>query len=337
MSRLGEREREMTDDSVLSELRTQIIDKESLHPKRYHDLNSRQKGKIYSSSFLTGPKYDASGELLKVKSRLVGGGHQHSELWDDESRSSPTAQTASVLIVAAMAAREGRRVSTFDFTAAYLNAKMGVDADGDEVIMCLDEYVTKYVLRLKPEWTKFVTPKGRMFVQVDKAIYGFPPCSKLWYDELTKTLKEYGFTPNPEEPCVWNAEKDGHKITIALHVDDMMVTATAQRIIDDLATFLRSKYDGLTVHTGKTLDFVGMVFDWSVSGQVAVTTPGLEKSLLLKVTGTTPSPAEDNLFKIDTTAEALKEHDSHLFHSNVAALLYMGKGQDPTYCSQYRS
>lgn len=267
--------------------------------------------------------------MIKVKSRLTGGGHINRELWDNESTSSPTAQTASVLMVAALAAQAKHQVKTFDFTAAYLNATMSNDNEGDPVIMRIDPQIAELACQVDPEWRKYLTPKGHILVRVEKALYGFAPSGKLWFDVLSDALCKFGFAPNPEEPCVFNANIDDQSITVALHVDDMLVTASAVAPIDKLEAYLRGKFDGLTVVSGKELEFIGMLFDFSAPGKVAVSAPGLIHSLTLKVKGVSPTPADDNLFKIDATSPRLASDDATVFHSNVAALLWVAKRVRP--------
>ena len=68
-------------------------------------------------------KYLASGAFDRFKARLVEGGDmQDNSLYDDLS--SPTTTTSSVLSVAAIAAKEGRKVVTVDIVGAFLNANM---------------------------------------------------------------------------------------------------------------------------------------------------------------------------------------------------------------------
>ena len=70
--------------------------------------------------FLT-PKSLPSGKLDRVKGRIVAGGQrQDKSLYEDKEISSPTVALTSVLITAALAAKEGKHVVTLDHKAAYL-------------------------------------------------------------------------------------------------------------------------------------------------------------------------------------------------------------------------
>jgi hypothetical protein len=327
--RLNPAEKELTMAANIAEMTTQIKDKKSIVAIDPASITDRQRRKIYSSAIQTGTKSDASGNPIKAKSRLTGGGHMHREMWNDDETSSPTAQTASVLMLACLAAHERRVTATMDFTAAYLNADMPLDKDGDPVIMVLEPHVAEIAIMVEPSWKRLLTKSGKLYVRVDKAVYGFAPSGKLWFDLLSSALRELKFTPNPEDPCVWNGEIDGEKMSIALHVDDKLITATNEAIIHKFAKFMGGKFKGMTLVIDKKLDFLGMVFDFTTPGQVGVSTPGLEKTLLIDIHGKAPTPAEDNLFKVDELSKLLNDKDKALFHSNVMALLFMAKRSRP--------
>ena len=67
----------------------------------------------------------------------------------------------------------------------------------------------------------------------------------------------------------------------------------------------------------------------SAALQVGVSTPGLEKTQLIDIHGRAPTPAEDNLFKVDELSKLLDDNNKALFHSNVMALLFMAKRSRP--------
>ena len=71
---------------------------------------------------------------------------------------------------------------------------------------------------------------------IKKALYGLRKSPKLWYKDLTKSLKELGFEQIPEEPCCWR--KEG--ILFFFYVDDIVLSyklakqAMANQVIEDL-------------------------------------------------------------------------------------------------------
>ena len=57
--------------------------------------------------------------------RLVAGGHKKDRsVYSDSETSSSTVSTTSLFLIAAIAAKESRKVVTIDFSGAYLNAQI---------------------------------------------------------------------------------------------------------------------------------------------------------------------------------------------------------------------
>ena len=64
---------------------------------------------------------------------------------------------------------------------------------------------------------QFVTiEKGKrvLYVQLDKALYGCVQSALLWYELHSSTLKHMGFTLNPYDLCVVNAQIENKQCTI---------------------------------------------------------------------------------------------------------------------------
>jgi hypothetical protein len=97
---------------IMAEIQ-QMVDKRVWHGVHLKNLSHEQRKRIIRSKMFLKDKYLASGAFDRFKARLVAGGDmQDKSLY--EELSSPTAATSSVLAVAAIAAKEGRRVVTID-------------------------------------------------------------------------------------------------------------------------------------------------------------------------------------------------------------------------------
>jgi hypothetical protein len=68
------------------------------------------------------------------------------------------------------------------------------------------------------------TNKEKLYLKLNKALYGTLKAVCLFSDDLTKNLKDMGFTPNPYDPCVMNKNIKGSQCTIAWHVDDIKIS-----------------------------------------------------------------------------------------------------------------
>ncbi len=107
---------------IVAELR-QMHAKIVWHGVHLRNMTKAQRRAIIRSSMLLKDKYFASGAFEKFKARLVAGGDQQDRTMY-EDLSAPTATTANVFAMAALAARENRVVAAVDIGGAYLNASM---------------------------------------------------------------------------------------------------------------------------------------------------------------------------------------------------------------------
>lgn len=272
-------------------------------------------------------KFDARGEFIKLKSRLVvGGNRQDRSLYGDVS--SPTVATKNTYMIAQLAAAENRHIAVIDFIGAYLN----VTFDEDTVIhVRLEPDLAVILCMLYPEYKPFCTKNGSLFLKLRKALYGCIQSAKLWYEHLCKSLTDIGFKPNKRDPCVWNLDdvKDA-QCTICIHVDDIMITCTDQLKLDNVIRKLEAKYKNLQINRGKVFSYLGMLFDFSEKGTVKISMNNYIEEALKewKVKGTAVTPANDNLFIIRDSPR-LPPDKAKQFHSHVATLLYPAKRVRP--------
>jgi len=127
--------------ATMAELRQLLVAKKAFHPIDKSTLNSSQLEKVIRSQLFLKVKYDALGNYVKIKGRLVANGKQQDrDLYPDAS--SPTAALQSLMMVLAVAANKGQKAAVVDIGGAYLNA----DMTGEEVFMDLDPALTKFVI-----------------------------------------------------------------------------------------------------------------------------------------------------------------------------------------------
>ena len=255
---------------ILSELR-QMITKRVWRPVKMTGMTRDERRRIIRSSMFIKEKFFSSGAFEKLKARLVAGGDQQDRSLY-ENLSAPTVSTSSVFAVMAVAASEGRRAMVIDIGGAYLHADM--DA-GVIVHMRLDNTISALMIEIDPTYSAFLDEKGCIVVQLDKALYGCVESAALWHNNIKKTLTDAGFVQNPHDQCVFNKVSDkGAQCTVAIHVDDLLVTSTDQKALDSLATLLTRRYGEISRADGPSLGYLGMSFDLTVSGEARITMPG---------------------------------------------------------------
>lgn len=73
---------------------------------------------------------------------------------------------------------------------------------------------------------------------------------------------------------MYNKISDGVQCTAAVHVDDLIITSVNQGMIDGLCSGLELRYGEITRQDGPVLNYLGMVFDLSVVGEVRMSMKG---------------------------------------------------------------
>ena len=317
-------------ESLIAEVK-QLMSRNTWHPVHVSELSYSDKKKIIPSKMFVKEKFTARGLFDKVKSRLVAGGHRQDKRLYKDKTSSPTVATTCVLTVAVMAHTDKRKTATIDFPGAYLNSRMPEDGV-QRVRMRLNKEIAAIAVQLDESYVDFLESAGTLVVELDGALYGLLEAAKLWYELLCKGLSKLGYAKNPYDNCVFNRiESDGTQSTLAVHVDDMLVTASADKHLDKIIVDIESIFGSISVNRGDIHDYLGMVFDFSDPNRLCVSMDKYVTDLLegCDVEGTAKSPASDNLFVIDEKSVLLSNDDKEYFHSMVAKILYLAKRVRP--------
>jgi len=315
--------------SVVKEI-MQLVDMDTFEGVEVSKLSEKERKLIIPSSTFLKDKYTAEGEFLKLKARLVAGGHMQDRTVYDNG-ASPTASTTSIFMIAGVAASEHRAVASIDFPGAFLNSKM-LD-DGKPVYMRLNKFETKVLTAIDRRFEKFVQHNGTCVVKLKRALYGCVESARMWYEKLAGELEGMGYIRNKCDMCVFNRiEKDKTQSTLVIHVDDVMITANNEETIDAIISEIQEIYKGLEIQRGRKIEYLGMVFDFEETGKCKVTMNGYITNLLEfcgEIIGEARTPATANLFKVDKKSEKLGKAAKEFFHSATAKLLYLGKRVRP--------
>jgi hypothetical protein len=303
-----------------------LLNHDTIEPVYFKDMTSEQKkGTIRSSVFLK-DKRDSQNNLVKLKSRLVAGGdRQDRSLYSKEDTTSPTVSTTSLLGILALSAKERRHLTVVDVGSAYLNA----DMQGPDVFMMIEPKLATIFVSQCPDYEKYLHD-GKLYVKLKKSLYGCIQSAKLWYDEVSAALREFGFTPNGLDICVFNQVIDGVQITVTVHVDDMLIATKNQKLADELVEKLKKRYKTITVKRGKQLEYLGLNIMVNDDGTLDVDMKRYLDDIVsdTETTDTAASPAAGNLFEV-RELEPLSSDAADNFRTTVARLLFVGTHTRP--------
>lgn len=266
-------------------------------------------------------KFNTRGELVKLKARLVAGGHMQDPNVERESMS-PTAKVESVLMALALAAAERRHLVAVDIGNAFLESEM----TGEEVLIELDAFCCRILATIAPEVTKFLDEKGRMVARLNKALYGCVQSARLWFNHLKGVLLELGYVQNDYDMCVFNREVEGKKITVVVYVDDLLCSCVDKRLLDSFVAELRTKFKQVKVSEYDNFEYLGYEVD-NTGAKLQVTMKKFSKLVLHEagVMGESWVPAETDFLTRDSTSALLGAAEKKRFHSTVARLNYLVK------------
>ena len=110
-----------------------------------------------------------------------------------------------------------------------------------------------------------------LYVQLKKTLYGTLQAALLFWQLLSKTLMEWVFKLNEDDPCVANKIINGTQCTIVWHVDDLKILhvekKVMERVISDLSKVFRQEISLMTTRS-KVLEYLGMTLDYTSKGKV---------------------------------------------------------------------
>ena len=308
-------------DAIMAELK-QLVQKKVWKLVRRNQLTREQINAAIRCSLFLKEKYDATGVFEKIKARLVAGGHlQDKTIYD--SLSSPTVSLEALMIVLGIAAVEGRTIVSVDITGAYLECDLPED---DEVIMLIDSKLVSFLREIDPSVEQFRNEKGEVFVKLNKALYGCVQSSLLWYNKLVGVLEAAGFKANDYDACVFNKGEGSSQVTIAFHVDDLLVTGVDPKLVEATVAMLEANFNQVTVNRCKQHSYLGMNIVVRDDGIAVDMIAYIEKVIDGRHSGKkVTTPAEDTLLEVSETSPALSAEEAVKFHSDVAKLLFLAK------------
>jgi len=317
------------EDAITAELK-QLHQRQVLEPLHCHALTDRQKDDALPYLMFLKKKHTG-----QIKGRGCADGRRQRIYMQKEDTSSPTVSIESLFISATLDALEKREVVTVDIPGAFMQADMV-----GTVHMKLEGKIADLLCELEPEmYSKYIQKvKGKsiMYVRLRKALYGTLQAALLFWQDLTKTLTDWGFIVNPYDRCVANKTVNGSQCTVLWHVDDLKISHKDKDVVNEVLDYLSKRYGKeapLTVNRGKTHRYLGMMLDYSMSGKVQINMSDyideMLKSLPEDMSGESSTPAGNHLFTVNPVAVALSSSESDMFHHYVAKLLFLCKRARP--------
>jgi hypothetical protein len=180
--------------------------------------NMKINNKPIRTHFVFKAKPDENGKLLKLKARLVANGNNQEAGENYFASYAPVAAAATIKMQLANALFHDMVCESWDYKSAYLQSKL------DEIIyITLPGNCAEYGI---------IVPTGHRILLV-KSIYGLVQAGNVWNKLLSKSILDTDFVQCPYDPCLFvKTCPDNSLIVITCYVDDLLVSATGQCIMD---------------------------------------------------------------------------------------------------------
>ena len=314
--------------AVITELK-QIDDKGSWHPIDKTKLSRVDCRKVIRTFMFIIDKFAPDGSYKKSKARLVAMGNLQNPDELGMNTSAPTVDTSAVLTMAAINAAEERHKMSLDIGGAFLHCDWPESME--KVNVMLDKLCTVILIKIRPDYERFINPDGTLTMELDKALYGLVQSAKMWYDRLTSVLIAEGYDKNPVDPCVWNKGSGVHQCTVLFHVDDLSCSCKDLQTLKAFEERLISEFgkENIKCVYGDRHEYLGMLFEYDTQKSVGISMSGYTQVLLdyagLDGTESAKTPCNTNLFKIYEDAEKLSPEQAKKFHSLVQGVSYMSQ------------
>lgn len=249
-------------------------------------------------------KKKADGSVNKHKARLVAKGYVQQKGVDFEDAFAPVARIETIRLLIAFAATRGWEIHHLDVKTAFLNGDLN-----EEV------YVNQ------PEGFEKKGKENRVY-RLYKALYGLRQAPRAWNLKLDHVLKSMKFQRCLKETSVYLKRSEDDLLIIAIYVDDLFVTGSSRKIIDQFKEDMSIKFEMSDL--GKLTYYLGIEVVQGDDG-IRIKQEGYAKGILLDTKmdtcNLTHVPMESNL-KI-SKAEDEQEINATEYRRAICCLRYL--------------
>lgn len=198
--------------------------------------------------------------MNKHKARLVAKGYVQQKGVDFEDAFAPVARIETIRLLIAFAVTRGWEIHHLDVKMAFLNGDLN-----EEV------YVNQ------PEGFEKKGKENRVY-RLYNALYGLCQAPRAWNLKLDQVLKSMKFERCLKETSVYLKRSEDELLIIAIYVDDLFVTGSLRKIIDQFKEDMSIKFEMSDL--GKLTYYLGIEVVQGDDG-IVIKQEGYAKGILL--------------------------------------------------------
>ena len=196
-------------------------------------------------------KTDMDGKVHTFKARLVAKGYTQTQGIDYDETFSPVASLKAIRILIAIAAYYDYEIWQMDVKTAFLNGHLSEDV-----------YMTQPEGYVNSEFPDKVC-------KLQRSIYGLKQASRTWNLRFDEKIKEFGFTQNADEPCVYMRVSGSINTFLVLYVDDILLFGNDIPTLQSVKTWLGNCFSmkdlgeaafilGIKIHRDRSRRLIGL-------------------------------------------------------------------------------
>ena len=261
---------------------------------------------IVDTVWVFAKKLNANGEIVRFKARLCARGFLQTEDTFGETYA-PVASASTIRIIFAIAAAFNMPILSLDVSTAYLQAP-------------LKETVFMY----GPEGSAV---KGQV-VQLKRALYGLKQSANAWNSTLCQYLERIGFKASVSDHCLLFRAHQGQRVFIAIYVDDILLCASTEALLKEVADDLTRRFEMSSVSIPTT--HLGMEVVVSKDGIKLTQRRQIEKALeALDMGNCKPQATPAAMFRLEPRGSSEEAVPVTLMRSIVGLLNYIAQHTRP--------
>ena len=234
----------------------------------------------------------------------------------------PVVKQTTFRTLLTIAGQKGMVVKHFDAKTAFLNGKL-----------------KERIYMSQPEG--YIEGNQEDTCRLIKGIYGLKQAAKVWHDQLSDYIKEYGFMQSVADPCLYIKVDGDNIVYLIVYVDDFLIAAKDIKSINEVADFLSKKFQ--LKDLGILSYYLGMEIRRNADGIFCIKQSTYIQSILnrfgLQDAKISRTPLDQGYLKIRQDNEPMP--DSERYQQLIGSLLYLAVNSRPdiaasvTILSQY--
>jgi hypothetical protein len=191
--------------------------------------------------------------------------------------------------------------------------------------MIISKEETAIIIKLKPEWKKYVRKDGTLVVMLIGSIYGMPESPMLFNDDLSAAMLSIGYTQTESDKCIF-VKTDENDISIVLiHVDDLAHFYTDPKFQTELFAMISRVFTEPTIKEGDVGIHLGIEYSYNRADRSVHLTMLKYVEKILKdfnIQRGAPTPTNADFLNVD---ESSPPYDQRKFASALMSIFYLAQ------------